>query len=388
MADVFDLASLSGLTLLDAISSGVIVLQADERTWQVLHMNPVARDMTQLSLDHANVVDSLTPFIKLPPKVRCPVCMGSVMPDVPILHVHAAMLVTASGDEIRIKVKHSVLETGVKQVVLSILDPFAEDMTLTQAHSDFVSTVSHEFRTPLTSIKGFADTMLRYGGQLPADQQKRFISIIKDQADRLSRLVENLLTVSKVGAARLEMTARPVMLNRLVEKVIQNIKGKSKSDGGDCKRQFTLNYPNPMPEIWADPDKLEQVLTNLIDNAVKYSYDNSTVTITATPVAPVDGVPDKLTISIADQGVGIPAEHLSKIFTKFNRIDNPLTRLVEGTGLGLYITKSLTLSMQGDIQVTSEVGKGTTFTVTLPTATAERLASVKLDPQTLDDLDE
>jgi signal transduction histidine kinase len=372
----FDIASLTALDILDSVSSGIIVQQADKGGYPVRYLNPVAREMTQLSFDTAKIVDSLSPFIKLPPKIRCPVCMGHVSDDSAIPHVHAAVLVTSSGDELKIKVKHSVLKN--QGLVISIMDPFAEDMTLTQAHSDFVSTVSHEFRTPLTSIKGFADTMLRYGGQLPPDQQKRFISIIKDQADRLSRLVENLLTVSKAGASRLEMTPRPIMLNRLVEKVIQNIKGKA-----ECKRQFSLNYANPMPEVWADPDKLEQVLTNLIDNAVKYSYDESTVTVSAK----VNG-PDKLDICIADQGVGIPAEHLPKIFTKFSRIDNPLTRLVEGTGLGLYITKSLTLAMQGDIHVSSEVGKGTTFTLTMPVATAEKLASVKLDAQTLDDDDE
>jgi signal transduction histidine kinase len=341
----------------------------------VLYLNPIAREMTQLSLDSAKVVDSITPFIKLPPKIHCPVCTGKLHADQAIPAVHAAILVTSSGDELKIKVKHTHL---AQHVVVSLWDPFAEDMTLTQAHSDFVSTVSHEFRTPLTSIKGFADTMLRYGAQLPADQQKRFISIIKDQADRLSRLVENLLTVSKVGATRLEMTPRPVRINRMIEKVIQTIKGKA-----DCKRQFVLDFANPLPEVWADPDKLEQVLTNLIDNAVKYSYDESTVTITAKP-----HTPDVMHIGVTDQGVGIPAEHLPKIFTKFSRIDNPLTRLVEGTGLGLYITKSLTLAMHGDLLVSSEVSKGSTFTLCIPIATAEKLATVTLDANAMDDMDD
>jgi two-component system, OmpR family, phosphate regulon sensor histidine kinase PhoR len=365
-----DMANLPALAVLEAMGSGVIVQRQVGQTYQVCYMNPAARDMTQLSLDSAKIVDSVTPFIKLPAKMRCPVCLGTVQADVATPHVHGAILVTSSGDELKIKVKHSRIPLPNGEFLqLSLLDPFAEDMTLTQAHSDFVSTVSHEFRTPLTSIKGFADTMLRYGAQLPAEQQKRFVNIIKDQADRLSRLVENLLTVSKAGATRLEMTPRPLSLNRMVEKVIQNIKGKA-----DCKRQFALHYPNPLPEVWADPDKFEQVMTNLIDNAVKYSYDESTVTITATVL---EG--NRLAIAIADQGVGIPPEHLPKIFTKFSRIDNPLTRLVEGTGLGLFITKSLTLAMQAEIEVTSEVGKGTTFTLIFPVATAEHLASVKLD---------
>jgi signal transduction histidine kinase len=379
MPDHNAIHALTALGVLDAMTSGVIVQHlTDQKTYQVGYMNPLARDMTQLSLDSAKVVDSITPFIKLPPKIQCPVCQGTHRPDVPTPHVHAAVLVTSSGDELKIKIKHSKLTLpDGNTYFITLIDPFAEDMTLTQAHSDFVSTVSHEFRTPLTSIKGFADTMLRYGSQLPADQQKRFISIIKDQADRLSRLVENLLTVSKAGASRLEMTPRPIMLNRMIEKVIQTIKGKA-----ECKRQFVLDYPKTLPEVWADPDKFEQVMTNLIDNAVKYSYDDSTVTIRAAVMEN-----NRLAITIADQGVGIPADHLPKIFTKFSRIDNPLTRLVEGTGLGLYITKSLTLAMQGDIQVTSEVNKGTTFTLIFPIATAEHLASVTLDAAALDDDD-
>lgn len=126
--------------------------------------------------------------------------------------------------------------------------------------------------------------------------------------------------------------------------------------------------------MWADPDKFEQVMLNLIDNAAKYSYPNSQVTVSG-QIDPEDD--DKIRIDVADQGVGIPKEHLPNIFTKFSRIDNPLTREVEGTGLGLYITKSLTNAMGGQISVDSEDKVGTTFTVILPVATPERQAAAQ-----------
>jgi two-component system phosphate regulon sensor histidine kinase PhoR len=319
--------------------------------------------------------------LQLPPKTSCPLCEGQApksnrtsSQEADFLTVHAALLRHPNGEAFRVKVKHSPLPNGT---VLCLVDAFSEDITLTQAHSDFVSTVSHEFRTPLTSIKGFADTLLRYGTQLPGDQQKRFITIIKDQADRLTRLVENLLTVSKLGASRMEMSYRPVPLKRLVEKVIQNVLAKSGLDkssqgqpGGG--RALNLEISDSLPELWVDADKLEQILINLVDNAIKYSYPGTQVQVSAC-MAPDN--PDRVQIRIQDEGVGIPAEHLPQIFTKFSRIDNPLTREVEGTGLGLYITQSLTKAMEGEISVESQEDQGTTFTLTFPVASAERQAA-------------
>jgi two-component system, OmpR family, phosphate regulon sensor histidine kinase PhoR len=326
----------------------------------------------KLSLAHAN--DAFTALIGALPeefalnkllevdaKTPYPLTQsGPVYPLTPIPTL-SGLLNTQDSKQVRVKLKHDWL---APQQLWLWVEPFAEDIALTQAHADFVSVVSHEFRTPLTSIKGFADTLLRYGGNLDAEQQKRFINIIKHQADRLTRLVENLLTVSKLGAERAQFSFRAISLGKVVDRINQTIEAKTPEP-----RTFNVTIPEKLPDVWADPDKLEQVLTNLIDNAVKYSYAHSTVHITA-QADPNDD--DKIRIDITDEGVGIPAEHLPKIFSKFSRIDNPLTREVEGTGLGLFITKSLTVAMGGDIHVSSEENKGTTFTVTLPIATPER----------------
>jgi two-component system phosphate regulon sensor histidine kinase PhoR len=243
--------------------------------------------------------------------------------------------------------------------------------SLQQAQTDFVSTVSHELRTPLTSIKGFADTILRAGDRLDVSQQRRYVGIIKDQADRLTRLVEDLLAVSRLESKRLQLTNRAIDLQDAVERVHLNLAEKAE------KHRLVIDIPAGLPPVWADADRLEQILTNLIDNAIKYSPARTTVTLAARTVMHEsnDGSnpTEMVEFLVSDQGVGIPEEHLPKIFHKFSRLDNPLVRQTEGTGLGLYITRSLALALGGDITVTSGSG-GSTFTVCLPAATYEKQA--------------
>lgn len=234
-----------------------------------------------------------------------------------------------------------------------------------QAQTEFVSTVSHELRTPLTSIKGFADTILRAGDRLDASAQRRYVGIIKDQADRLTRLVEDLLAVSRLESRKMQLTIRALNLEEAVQRVCQNLSEKSK------RHQIVLKIPPGLPQVWADADRLEQILTNLIDNAIKYSPADTTVTVSARSV---HHEPEMVEFSVTDQGGGISAEYIPQIFTKFSRQDNPLTRQTEGTGLGLYITKSLVIALDGNINVTSEPGS-TTFTVQIPAATLEQQAA-------------
>ncbi len=234
-----------------------------------------------------------------------------------------------------------------------------------QAQTEFVSTVSHELRTPLTSIKGFADTILRAGDRLDSSAQRRYIGIIKDQADRLTRLVEDLLAVSRLESRKMQLTIRAINLEEAVERVCQTLAEKSKV------HNIAVKIPTGLPQVWADADRLEQILTNLIDNAIKYSPQESTVTITARSVLQE---PEMVEFSVTDQGGGISPEYLPQIFNKFSRQDNQLTRQTEGTGLGLYITKSLVVALDGKITVTSEPGT-TTFTVQIPAATLEQQAA-------------
>lgn len=233
-----------------------------------------------------------------------------------------------------------------------------------QAQTEFVSTVSHELRTPLTSIKGFADTILRAGDRIDSNQQRRYVGIIKDQADRLTRLVEDLLAVSRLEGKKLQLTIRAINLEEAVLRVTRNLQDKARD------HKIVVSIPPGLAPVWADADRLEQILTNLIDNAIKYSPSKTTVTFTAKGI---QETPEKVEFSVSDQGVGIPSEHLPEIFSKFSRLDNPLVRQTEGTGLGLYITRSLVIALGGQIKVASSPGQ-TTFTVQLPAATLEQQA--------------
>lgn len=363
------LSEMNSQSLLSGLTSGVLAVRGDG---VIQYANAAFNAMSGYTSDIL-VGRTVHEILKLPPKTDCAFCMGvadSLTPQWATFH--GAYLLTrrneSAPEELKVKIKHSPLPEGW---VLCLIDPFSEDTTLTQAHSDFVSTVSHEFRTPLTSIKGFADTLLSYGAQLPEEEKRRFINIIKDQADRLIRLVENLLTTSKLGASRIEMSYRPVPLQRLLDKVIHSIQAKTQAKTG-VERTIELSVKPTDLEAWADADRLEQILLNLVDNAVKYSPAGSTVHVQA-ELLPTDE--SQLRITVRDEGAGIPEALLPKIFTKFYRVESPLKQEVEGTGLGLYITKSLTTAMGGQICAESAPGQGSTFTVTLPAATLERQAS-------------
>jgi len=298
-------------------------------------------------------------------KNNCPICAGKTDSGfIPEQLAHIADVRDKNGSNIPVRINHKSIEN----YYISVITPLSEIAFLNQAHIDFVSTVSHELRTPLTSIKGFADTLLTAGDKLDKEQQMRFIGIIKSQIDRLARLVENLLTVSRLESKKDKSIYKAINFKEFITGILRGIAPKSQD------HQINTEITPGLPAIWADSDKLEQIMTNLIDNAVKYSGIGTTITIQA-GYSPDNA--DFAEIKVRDQGIGIPKDQLSKIFTKFSRIDNPLTRQVQGTGLGLYITKTLVESMGGKISADSDEN-GSVFTIKLPVATPEKHASQKL----------
>lgn len=223
---------------------------------------------------------------------------------------------------------------------------------LEQAHLDFISTVSHELRTPLTSIRGFADTLLTSYDKLSPEQRDKFLHIIKDQSNRLIKLVENLLTVSKMQSNKELMVYKSVDAAAVAESCVQIVKLQYKT------HKYICNYAKNLPKILVDTDKFQQILINLIDNASKYSPEGSSVYIDVEQ----NYAENTLSVSVKDEGSGISEENINKIFKKFSRIDSPLTRKIQGNGLGLYITKTLVEKMNGKIIVKSS-DKGSVFTV-------------------------
>ncbi len=216
---------------------------------------------------------------------------------------------------------------------------------------DFISTVSHELRTPLTSIRGFAQTMLSSWDKLDDTSKKRFLEIIEQQSNRLIHLVENILSVTKMQDEKLilkKTDVNPILLN-----VIQLVKQKYST------HKFETNFKKNISPIATDVDRLQQIFLNVIENACKYSEENTTVFISTKEEH------NNITILIRDQGTGIDTKYAEKIFEKFARIDNPLTRKVQGSGLGLYITKTLVEKMNGSISF-KNLENGTEFKITFP----------------------
>ncbi len=218
---------------------------------------------------------------------------------------------------------------------------------------EFISTVSHEMRTPLTSIRGFSQTLLSSWDKLDDESKKKFVKIIEEQSNRLINLVENILTVSKMNSDK--PILRKVDVNNSIQKVVQMLSVKYKEN--QIKTNFNLHLPPAM----LDEDKFQQIMTNLIDNACKYSDKEKAVEITT-----AFANSDKILISVKDYGVGIEPEDIQKVFEKFVRLENHLTSKTQGNGLGLYITKNLVDSMCGKIWVESEPSKGTIFNVEFP----------------------
>ncbi len=273
-----------------------------------------------------------------------------------------AILYKKDGSKLTLNVTCSALKhDGLPSVKLGQIIVFhplflqVEDMQKTS--DDFVSTVSHELRTPLTSIKGFAETLIKSKDKLKESDQKRFLQIIKEQADHLTRLVEDLLFVSRLDNHKLHLTIRELELKKHIDRVCEVLGNQA---GG---RIFIYDFQAKLPPVMADSDRLEQILNNLIGNAIKYSPDHSSITI-KTQLEKKNK--SRILISITDQGPGIGQEDQELIFTRFSRLDNPLTRQTKGTGLGLYITKSLISAMKGEVWLEKSDSTGSTFSFALP----------------------
>jgi signal transduction histidine kinase len=222
--------------------------------------------------------------------------------------------------------------------------------------SALIATVSHELRSPLTAIAGYTDTLL-HDGPWDADTQHEFLEVISVSAGRLSALVDNLLDAATLEAGGLRLQREPVRLERVAERVL----AARRLLAGTCTLHLETRPGLPLAD--ADPIRVEQVIANLVDNAIKYSPRGGAVSVRIG----TDN-DDMLTITVADHGMGIPYEHLEHLFERFYRVESG-GRSVRGVGLGLYICRSLVESHGGRIWVDSQPGLGSTFAFTLPALT-------------------
>jgi signal transduction histidine kinase/HAMP domain-containing protein len=225
--------------------------------------------------------------------------------------------------------------------------------------SQFISSMSHELRTPLTSIKGYSSSLLREDASWDDETRHEFIEIIDEKADELRDLIDKLLQMARLEAGAMRPQKEPVLIPRLAQKVVEEAAGRSK------KHEFVMELPADLPVVEADVRHLEQILSNLVENAVKYSPEGGRIVIRGA----LDH--DRVVIGVGDEGEGISTEHHDKVFERFYRVDDPSTRGTPGSGLGLSIAKGHVEAHDGEIWLESAIGKGSTFYFTLPLEGAE-----------------
>ncbi len=244
-----------------------------------------------------------------------------------------------------------------------VLHDITELRKLERVRRDFVANVSHEFKTPLTAIQGFAETLL--AGALDDPQNRlRFLEIILEHSRRLARLTDDLLKLSKMDADRLELEIRRLSVSQFVESCIET----TQRPAAEKDLRISVNLQQPLPDIAADRRRLAEVLQNLLDNAMQYTPAGGQIMVGAS----ADHA--EVTFTVSDTGIGIPRADQSRIFERFYRVDVARSREVGGTGLGLSISKHLVEVHGGRIWVDSEVGQGSQFHFTVPIFDPERAA--------------
>lgn len=250
-----------------------------------------------------------------------------------------------------------ISESGSSELggVLLVLQDVSAIRRLERMRSEFVANVSHELKTPIAAVKGFAETLL--GGAVKDEETARsFLQIIFDESDRLNRLIGDILELSKIESRRVPLLFSPVELDSFVTKTVTLLESEAKRKN----IQLHIDMENGL-YVEADEDRLRQIMVNMLSNGINYTPEGGRVTVT---IYSADH--DHIRIQITDTGIGIPKKDLSRIFERFYRVDKARSRSSGGTGLGLSIVKHLVELHKGNLSVVSTVGSGTTFTIELP----------------------
>ena len=244
----------------------------------------------------------------------------------------------------------------VSQVVVALRD--AEARRRAEANSStLISTVAHELRSPLTSVKGFSSTLLRRWDRFTDDQKRLMLQTIEADADRVTRLITELLDISRINAGRLEVRKQPVDVYAAIYRHIERFV----ASGYERERFALVGHETELPEVWADPDRLDQILANLMENAVRHG--EGTVSLSLAPSGHDD---DAVAVTISDEGEGIPPENYPMVFTRFWHRSRR-----GGTGLGLYVVRGLVEAHGGKVGVGKAASGGAEFRFTLPAGAPE-----------------
>jgi signal transduction histidine kinase len=261
---------------------------------------------------------------------------------------------TRDGRSVPVEASYGLIrdEEGHLARVVVVFRDISQQEELGRLRAEIVANVSHELRTPLALIKGYATTLLSPGLPMNETQTRRFLQNVSTAADRLGRMIDDLLCASRLESQQLQLRPQPFDLGAKVRQMLAWFQPHAPGVG------LEADLPAGEIGVWADPDRVEQVLVNLLSNAAKYSPAGSRIVVQARLL----GEPPRAMVHVIDEGLGIAPEHLPRIFDRFYLTEQSK----KGVGLGLYICKALVEAMGGEIWVVSEMGQGSTFSFSLP----------------------
>lgn len=346
-------------TILESMAEGVILLARDGRIGVI---NAAGAEMLGVRRDQA--------VGQRPIEVLRSIALGDLVERARTEGRAAGQLTLAVPTYRMVEASAVTLQeaAGEARGIVLVLRDVTQVRRLEAVRMDFVANVSHELRTPLAAIRGFVETLLDGALESPTEA-RHFLETVARHAERLARLLDDLLDLSNIELGRTSMRFEPLVLPEVIRHVLAGLEPMTSKK----PVALSVDVPEDIPPVRADPDRLAQILVNLLDNAIKFTPPGGTVRVAARRLPAevggraTDAAPG-VEIAVSDTGIGIPTQHLPRLTERFYRVDRTRSRELGGTGLGLAIVKHLIHAHDGDLNIESEVGKGTRVAFTLPAA--------------------
>ena len=343
--NTFDLNSQESKTeiILEHMADGVIAFSTSR---QVVHMNKAAMRML-------NITENEDTFEKLCQKLNINIDFDKIM----YLPNYQSMEFKTQMGELALSIvfapffSDELNPMGIIMIVRNITDSVKTD----NVRKEFVANVSHELKTPLTSIRGYSETIMN--GDLTYQEIIKFSKVINQEANRMSRLVSDLLQLSRIDYNRVNWNKSTLNTVDILKKVCEKVRYEAEQKS----HKLELICTDKVPSIYADKDSIEQIVINILTNSIKYTPDGGLIRVYAGPID------DRVYIKVIDNGIGIPQKDLKRIFERFYRVDKARSRKMGGTGLGLSIVKEMVHGNNGTININSKLNEGTEVTMTFPT---------------------
>ncbi len=342
-------------TIIENSADGVMILDGQ---WRIETANRALEQI--LGLPRAQIVNrTCGEILNLTTPQGVPVCSGCCPLEQPVSSSPPyveGVYATPDGRRIHLGITYAVLREQDGRLVEAIAN--VRDITrqkeAEELKSTFVSIVSHELKTPVAIIKGYASTLRREDANWDPQTLHNGLQVIEEECDRLDQQITNLLEASRIQAGGLQLNLAPLEVVGLVRKLVDEFRMQTD------KHRFEVEFPERFPPVWIDYERIRMVLSNLLSNAIKYSPKGGAIRVGGWAER------DRAVIYVADEGIGIPEAEVENIFERFYRVDNRLSRTTAGAGLGLYLCKAVVEAHGGEIWVRSHLGHGSSFFFSLP----------------------